>query len=823
MEAIHGYPCPKCGYSPQHNTLPYTLKPGMVLKGKYMIGKVLGQGGFGITYIGMDLVLQRKVAIKEYYPSGLVSRKYGTSNLVWYSGELAQQARRFGSEVVLKEAQKMSKADHISSVVKVFDVFPENETAYICMDFIEGQTLQHKLKANGPLSWEAAKALFLPVIHSMEQVHQVGLIHRDLSPDNLMFQSDGNVKILDLGAAKDLNLNSGTSSMRVAKNGFSPLEQYMQTGASGSWTDVYALAATIYYALTGVVPPSALDRANIDQLLWNLPVLQVLPQNVIRALQHAMAVLPKERTQTMSDFLRELKEEGRKPTPNPLWKWAVAGVAALAVLTGIVIGLIPDRNDSKPAAASSPKPSITAAAPSVRQLQDRISDLTAGCTMETYHYRNGSRMEMYFDDQDNECLRFFVNENGEKEFTILAEYDSEGNILEKYGFKDQQLVRYNIWHRNEAGKITEILEFKDNHILLEKTEYKYDSQGREISRTGTDKDGQTTFYGNSTYDAANRQTRTGVNEEGNNYVYVYSADGNLTELTVTKPNGDHVTRSSYKYDKDGKGLEDIGYDKDGKVSYRKTYLYEGDLEVGYVWNSFYSDILNTSEHRYIFGPRNVLMGIRNLEKDYGSEYEYVEDMSGSWILRQFHYNENAYLADYQIYLYDWGTSLGYEGFDENGNLVAKSTELFDESGKNTGTETINYETDGSYTVSLYDEDYHWLSYKTYNSDNSLVEETQYQYDASGTRSGHVTTKYHEDGSYTRTETDASYHDLTSNTYDSFGNLINEIEYSYNSDGTRKGSTSTVYYNDGSYTVTIIEGYTTIVSRKTYDSNGKRIS
>lgn len=822
MEAIEGYPCPKCGYSPMHTTVSYILQPGTILKGKYLIGKVLGQGGFGITYIGMDLSLQRKVAIKEYYPSGLVSRQSGTSNVVWYASETAQQARQFGLEMVLKEAQKMSKISHIHSVVKVFHVFQENGTAYICMDFIEGQTLQNKLKATGPLSWEAAKELFLPVIQAMEQVHHASLVHRDLSPDNLIIQPDGNVKILDLGAAKDLKLNTGKSSMQVAKNGFSPLEQYMQTGNSGSWTDVYAMAATMYYALTGVLPPSSLDRTNKDLLRWDLPLLQALPPHVCRALQHAMAVHMRDRTQTMADFLKEL-QEAPKPKPKPILKWLAAGIAALVAVAIIIIGLVPGRNDSGPPTGKSPKPSIATAAPSAQKLQDRIEELKASCAMETYHYRNGSRMEMYFDDQDNECLRFFVNENDDKEFTVLAEYDSEGNVLEKYGFEYQQLARYTIWHRNAAGKITEILNYKDNHVLIEKVEYTYDSNGREISRVGVDKDGNTTFHGNSTYDANGQETRTGVNEDGNHYVYVYSVDGNLIELTSTKPNGDHVSRCSYKYDKDGNDLEDIGYDKDGNISYRKTYLYEGDLEVGYIWNSFYSDILNASEHRYIFGPRNIQMGTQNLEEDYGSESEYVEDMFGSWMLRQFTYNENDYLADYQIYQYDWGTSLGYEGFDENDNLVIKSTELFDESGENTGSETINYEPDGSYSVTLYDKDYHWLSDKKYDSHNSLIEEIQYQYDTSGTRTGHVTIKYHEDGSYTRIETDASYHDLTSKTYDSSGTLINDIEYSYNRDGTRKGSTSTVYYNDGSYTVTITEGYSTIVSRKTYDANGKQIS
>lgn len=829
MEPTAKYPCPKCGYSPLQPTPPYVLQPGTILSGKYLIGKVLGQGGFGITYIGMDLMLQRKVAIKEYYPSGCITRKPGNSNVLWYSNEAAWQARQFGMEMVLKEARKMSKVAEIPAIVKVFNVFQENGTAYICMDFIEGQTLKSRLKKTGPLSWPEARALFLPIIQTMDQVHQAGLVHRDLSPDNLMIQPDGNVKILDLGAAKDLNLNTGTSSMQVAKNGFSPLEQYMQTGASGSWTDVYALAATIYYTLTGVIPPSALDRTNKDLLKWDLPQLQVLPQNVIRALQHAMAVHPKERTQTMADFLQELKEGVKTKPKQPILKWVIAGVAALLALTLLFVGLAPDRDDAKPAddpkpsASAAPKPSIATPAPSETKLQERIGELMDSCTMESYQYRNGSRMEIYFDDQDNECLRIFANEDNKDEFTILAEYDSEGRILEQYGFEYQELARYIIWHRNEAGKATEVLEYQKGHVLVEQTEYTYDDQGRDLSRVTVNGNGETVSYGNSTYDADGQETCTGVNEDGNNYTYVYTADGNLIELILTKPNGDHVSHYIYTYDENGKELEDIGYDEDGKVLYRTTYHYEGDLEVGYTWTSYYSETPSVSEYQYIYGPRNIQMGNRNPDEKEGSEMEYVDGITGRWMLREFHHNQSQYLAAYQVYYYDWGTSLGSEGFDDDGKLVSKSTELFDESGRNTGRESIRYEADGTYTVSLYDRDYTWLSEKTYDSDNRLLEETLQQYDDEGTRTGSLVTEYHEDGSYTEIQRDSSYHDQTSKTYDSSGTLVNEVEYSYNSDGTRKGSTSTVYYNDGSYTVTVTEGYTTIVSRKTYDANGRLIS
>ena len=304
MEETVSYPCPHCGYAPGSKGPDYALRPGSILYGKYLVGRILGQGGFGITYVGWDLMLERKVAVKEYYPSGQVVRQPGASTLQWYGTEQATNARDSGKEMFLKEARKMNKVRKIPQVVQVLDLFQENDTAYIVMDFIEGETLTRRLQKTGPLSWGQMQEIFLPVIQAMEEVHKAGLIHRDLSPDNLMLQPEIGVQILDLGAAKDLSLNSGASSMQVAKGGFSPLEQYKQRGGSGTWTDVYALAATIYYALTGTVPPAAVERVEEDTLRWDLPRLQALPPKGIHALKKAMALRAKDRTQTMEELYR---------------------------------------------------------------------------------------------------------------------------------------------------------------------------------------------------------------------------------------------------------------------------------------------------------------------------------------------------------------------------------------------------------------------------------------------------------------------------------------------------------------------------------------
>ena len=318
MEEIQGYPCPHCGFDPRSvRGIEYALPMGTILAGKYLVGRVLGQGGFGITYVGWDIALERKVAIKEYYPSGQVSRNPGSRGLTWYTSVQSQQAKQNGTQIFLKEARKMSKVDDIPNVVRVRDLFQENETAYIVMDFVEGETLKARLEKTGPLPWEQAKGIFLPAIQAMEQVHQAGLVHRDISPDNLMLTPGGKVKILDLGAAKDLSVNNGASSMQVAKGGFSPFEQYTQRGSSGPWTDVYAMAATVYYTLTGKLPPVATDRVVEDTISWDEPGLKALSAQALEALQKAMVISAKNRMQSMEELEKGLYSTAVKPEPAP--------------------------------------------------------------------------------------------------------------------------------------------------------------------------------------------------------------------------------------------------------------------------------------------------------------------------------------------------------------------------------------------------------------------------------------------------------------------------------------------------------------------------
>ena len=375
--------CSECGrpYG-SVETEPFALKPGTILDGKYLVGEMLGQGGFGITYIGFDLLLEQKVAIKEYYPmsTGMVSRENSTT-VVWSSAVMQKSGMEKGFDSFLKEARKMAKLGGIPGVVGVKSVFIQNETAYIVMDFIEGETLLKKLQREGPMDYGTCISLMTPIMQALAEVHKHGIIHRDISPDNIMVQNDGRLILLDLGAAKDLDIQGKDgnvqSSQMVAKHGFSPVEQYGQAGKIGPWTDVYAMAATIYYCCTGVLPPSATDRTIGDTLTCR----PRLTKEEFDVLAFCMSVLPQNRPQNMDALLQivthpvgstqpvrdvpktePIRPETRnlqppKPDPGrPLPKWLIPGIAAAVAVIALIISV------GSGGKKSSPAPSVKAPA-----------------------------------------------------------------------------------------------------------------------------------------------------------------------------------------------------------------------------------------------------------------------------------------------------------------------------------------------------------------------------------------------------------------------------------------------------------------------------
>ena len=300
--------CPLCGMSDADlgEVAPMFLRPGSELKDRYIVGIALGQGGFGITYIGYDKVLNTRVAIKEYFPSDIAGRTSEAGTVSAYTRSADDFGR--GKERFLDEARTLAKFSDHPCIVGVKDCFAENETAYMIMEYLDGVSLKEYLnRKGGRLSVSDSISILAPVMDALCAVHKEGIIHRDISPDNIFITTDGRVRLIDFGAARQTM--GGQKSLSVMlKPGYAPEEQYRTRGNQGPWTDVYALTATLYRMITGEVPPDSLERVMEDTL--DIPA--DLPQNVQTALRIGMAVRASERYSSVEQLRAALN--GQPPT-----------------------------------------------------------------------------------------------------------------------------------------------------------------------------------------------------------------------------------------------------------------------------------------------------------------------------------------------------------------------------------------------------------------------------------------------------------------------------------------------------------------------------
>jgi serine/threonine protein kinase len=286
------------------------LPPGTELNHRYVIESLLGHGGFGITYAAHDQTLKVRVAIKEYLPRQLATRGEGRTKVSVFTGE-ARQQYDYGLRKFLEEAQSVARFAHHPNVVSARDYFAANGTAYMVMEYVEGVTLKEYLeKKGGRISFEEAKGIMMPVMDALREVHQAGMLHRDISPDNIYITTSAQVKILDFGAARYFAGEQSKSLSVILKPGYAPEEQYRSKGQQGPWTDVYSTAATLYRALTGETPPEALDRMAEDTLTPPSRLGGIIPPLAEQALLKALAVNASQRFQTMGEFQEFLSDDG---------------------------------------------------------------------------------------------------------------------------------------------------------------------------------------------------------------------------------------------------------------------------------------------------------------------------------------------------------------------------------------------------------------------------------------------------------------------------------------------------------------------------------
>lgn len=294
----------------------YSLQRNTGLIGRYVIQEVLGQGGFGITYLGIDKLYGNKVAIKEYYPQKIAMRKAQYEDVVTVSSIEEKNNYDKGKKRFLDEAQVMARFNKNEGIVKILDFFEANNTAYIVMEYLEGMTLKQYLGKYGVLQFRNLIEMMLPLLEALIEIHSQGLIHRDISPDNIMVQHNGKLKLMDFGAARDYTESGNKSLTVILKPGYAPPEQYQTHGVQGPWTDIYALCATIYKCLTGITPPDAIARVMDDKFKEPDQLDGKLSPDIKKILWKGMNIFPEERYQDIVEFGEDVYDALFTPEEN---------------------------------------------------------------------------------------------------------------------------------------------------------------------------------------------------------------------------------------------------------------------------------------------------------------------------------------------------------------------------------------------------------------------------------------------------------------------------------------------------------------------------
>ena len=351
------------------------LAPGTTLF-EYCIERVLGHGGFGITYLAQDTHLDKRVAIKEYLPNELAAR--AEDNTVTMRSEDSREAFDWGRTNFVKEARVLARFSH-PNLIQVHRFFEVNGTAYIVMEYAEGTTLAALLKRESILPQDRIRHILHPILNGLEQVHQKGVLHRDIKPDNIILREDGSPVLIDFGAARQ-NMGSATlSAMNVFTAGYAPLEQYGATGAQGPWTDVYALAAVTYRMVSGKKPMDAVNRIGSSDPVTPATVVgegKYAP-HFLAAIDWGLAVRSEDRPQNIADWRQALDgivmpPTGTAPQPKPK-------PAPVALLTE---SLLVETDDdaptamiAKPAAASAEAPPAEPVPPPIPAIVPKPSSI----------------------------------------------------------------------------------------------------------------------------------------------------------------------------------------------------------------------------------------------------------------------------------------------------------------------------------------------------------------------------------------------------------------------------------------------------------------
>lgn len=286
------------------------LSTGTILNQRYEIEKQLSSGGFSITYTAWDKTLEMKTVVKEYMPKSLIQREEGTTQVILKYADYGESFSQ-GISDFLKEARVLARLTHHKAVAGIIDYFCENNTAYIVMPYCEGKPLSDYIHdMGGRIDYQECIKLLLPVMDALADIHREGVIHRDISPDNILITQNKDAVLLDFGSSETIMLAKSHSFRKEPaslKHGYAPPEQYCAGGIQGPWTDVYSMAATFYHCVTGVLPTSAVKRMHKDELIDIRKQSKHIPRRINNTVSKALCLASKDRFQDMKELIYALE------------------------------------------------------------------------------------------------------------------------------------------------------------------------------------------------------------------------------------------------------------------------------------------------------------------------------------------------------------------------------------------------------------------------------------------------------------------------------------------------------------------------------------
>ena len=299
--------CPNCGYPNRQIHATGALPPLTILSGRYLLGCPVGKGGFGITYIAMDLPKEEIVAVKEFFPAKLAIRDEESDAVLPASEDKALYFRT-GLKSFCEEGRLLQLCADIPAIVSFREMLRENETAYLVMDYVQGISLRKYMKQHRePFAEDQALELMRPIMEALSAMHRRGILHRDISPENLILGEDQRLTLIDFGAAREFSTDEEENLTSILKRGYAPEEQYHSGSRQGPWTDLYAACAVLYHMMTNILPQEAAARVESDQLtpLRRLPGF-TFRESTCAALEKGLQVDPAERYADIPALIKEL-------------------------------------------------------------------------------------------------------------------------------------------------------------------------------------------------------------------------------------------------------------------------------------------------------------------------------------------------------------------------------------------------------------------------------------------------------------------------------------------------------------------------------------